>query len=102
MKRLGLCMAVLMPLLVPAALAQTKSGVDRFYILSCGEGVAGDISRWSGVDPGKSMDFADNCYLIHHAQGWICGTRALQTPLPPCPMGERPTIRAPFTGIGRR
>ncbi len=41
-----------------AASAQTKSTVDKLYILNCGEGVAGDISRWSpGVNVGKSMDF---------------------------------------------
>src|SRR5262249_34115224 len=40
-----------------------KAGVERLYILNCGEGVAGDISRWSpGVNVGKSMDFVDNCY----------------------------------------
>ena len=39
-----------------------KSGVEKLYILSCGEGVAGDISLWSpGVDEGKSMNFVDNC-----------------------------------------
>jgi hypothetical protein len=55
-----------------AASAQTKSGVDKLYILKCGEGVASDISRWSpGVNVGKSMDFADNCYIIHHTQGWL-------------------------------
>lgn len=48
-----------------AGFAQGKSGVDRLYILNCGEGVAGDISRWSpGVNVGKSIDFVDNCYLI--------------------------------------
>ena len=53
--------------------AQSGSpGVEKLYILNCGEGVAGDISRWSpGVNEGKSMDFADNCYLIKHAQGWF-------------------------------
>lgn len=55
------------------AMAQSgKSGVERLYVLNCGEGVAGDISRWSpGVNEGKSMDFVDNCYLIKHAQGWF-------------------------------
>ena len=49
-----------------------KSGVEKLYILNCGEGVAGDISRWSpGLNEGKSMDFVDNCYLIKHAQGWF-------------------------------
>ncbi|MGB7121446.1 MAG: N-acyl homoserine lactonase family protein, partial [Bradyrhizobium sp.] len=48
-----------------------QAGVEKLYILNCGEGVAGDISRWSpGVNEGKSMDFVDNCYLIKHSQGW--------------------------------
>ncbi len=52
--------------------AQAQSGVERLYILNCGEGVAGDISRWSpGINEGKSMDFVDNCYLIKHVQGWF-------------------------------
>jgi glyoxylase-like metal-dependent hydrolase (beta-lactamase superfamily II) len=42
------------------------------YILNCGEGVTSDISRWSpGVNEGKSMEFADNCYLIKHPRGWF-------------------------------
>src|SRR5437016_11927289 len=58
--------------LTPASLQGATSGVERLYILNCGEGIAGDISRWSpGVNVGKSMDFADNCYLIRHAQGWL-------------------------------
>ena len=49
-----------------------KPGIEKLYILNCGEGVAGDISRWSpGVNEGKSMDFVDNCYLIKHSQGWF-------------------------------
>ena len=48
------------------------TGVQRLYVLNCGEGVAGDIGRWSpGVNEGKSMAFVDNCYLIKHAQGWM-------------------------------
>ena len=53
---------------VPAC-AQSKAGVEKLYILNCGEGTAGDISRWSpGVNEGKSMPFVDNCYLIKHAR----------------------------------
>ncbi len=49
-----------------------SSGVEKLYVLNCGEGVAGDISRWSpGVNEGKSMDFVDTCYLIKHRQGWF-------------------------------
>jgi ABC-type polysaccharide/polyol phosphate export permease len=32
-----------------SAAAWAQSGVDRLYILNCGEGVAGDISRWNPV-----------------------------------------------------
>ena len=49
-----------------------KPGVEKLYILNCGEGTGSDVSRWSpGVDEGKSIDFVDNCYLIKHAQGWM-------------------------------
>jgi len=49
-----------------------RPGVEKLYILNCGEGVAGDISRWSpGLNEGKSMNFVDSCYLIRHAQGWF-------------------------------
>ena len=50
----------------------TAAGVDKLYILDCGDGHAPDQSRWSpGVDVGVAMDISDNCYLIHHAQGWF-------------------------------
>ena len=40
----------------PQADRVAHSGLQRLYILNCGEGVAGDISRWSpGVNVGKSM-----------------------------------------------
>ncbi|HLN08848.1 MAG TPA: N-acyl homoserine lactonase family protein [Xanthobacteraceae bacterium] len=53
--------------------AQTAtSGVDRLYVLDCGTGHAADQSRWSpGVNVGKPFDISGNCYLIHHAQGYL-------------------------------
>jgi len=74
MKRaIGLAAGVLLALLAAVkADAQTSKGVEKLYILNCGEGKAGDISRWSpGVNEGQSMDFVDNCYLIKHAQGFM-------------------------------
>jgi N-acyl homoserine lactone hydrolase len=54
-----------------SASAQT-SGVERLYVLDCGEAHAPDQSRWSpGVNVGKPIDISDNCYLIHHKQGWM-------------------------------
>jgi glyoxylase-like metal-dependent hydrolase (beta-lactamase superfamily II) len=56
----------------PTSHAQPSPGVERLYILYCGEGTAGDISLWSpGVNVGKSMELSVNCYLIKHAQGWL-------------------------------
>ncbi|RXH01082.1 N-acyl homoserine lactonase family protein [Bradyrhizobium zhanjiangense] len=57
----------------PSALAQSeKTGVERLYVLNCGEGTAGDISRWTpGLNEGKTMDFVDTCYLIKHSKRWF-------------------------------
>jgi N-acyl homoserine lactone hydrolase len=80
------------PGLVQHASAQAgKSGVERLYVLNCGEGVAGDISRWSpGVNVGKSMDFVDNCYLIKHGQGWLLWDTGLADAIAAMPEGQRP------------
>src|SRR5712664_232883 len=72
--------------------AQTsKIGVEKLYVLNCGEGVAGDISRWSpGVNEGKSMDFVDNCYLIKHAQGWFLWDTGIPDAVAAMPNGLAP------------
>jgi glyoxylase-like metal-dependent hydrolase (beta-lactamase superfamily II) len=68
------------------------SGVQRLHILNCGEGVAGDISRWSpGVNVGKSMEFSDNCYLIRHAQEWLLWDTGVPDSVANLPDGLRPT-----------
>jgi glyoxylase-like metal-dependent hydrolase (beta-lactamase superfamily II) len=76
-----------------AASAQSASaaGVERLYILNCGEGVAGDISRWSpGVNEGKSMDFVDNCYLIKHSTGWMLWDTGVADAIANMPDGLKP------------
>ena len=92
MKRSSVCIAALaaLSLFAAAASAQTKSGVDKLYILNCGEGVAGDISRWSGVNVGKSMDFAENCYLMHHTQGWLLWDTGITDAIAAMPNGQAP------------
>lgn len=70
---------------------EAQSGIQRLYILNCGEGVAGDISRWSpGVNVGKSMDFVDNCYLIRHAKGWLLWDTGVPDAVAAMPDGLRP------------
>src|SRR5580700_9220613 len=93
MKTSGVVIAALAALsfFAAAASAQTKSGVDKLYILNCGEGVAGDISRWSpGVNVGKSMEFADNCYLIHHTEGWLLWDTGVADAIAAMPDGQAP------------
>jgi|SRR5690348_1801623 len=93
MKRARVCVAALAALSISALAtsAQTKSGLDKLYILNCGEGVAGDISRWSpGVDIGKSMDFVDNCYLMHHQQGWLLWDTGIADAIAAMPNGQAP------------
>ena len=71
--------------------AQSQPGLERLYILNCGEGVAGDISRWSpGVNEGKSMDFVDSCYLLKHSQGWLLWDTGVADAIAAMPDGQRP------------
>src|SRR4249919_3074585 len=75
----------------PAPAQATKPGIERLYILNCGEGVAGDISRWSpGVNVGKSMAFVDSCYLIRHRQGWLLWDTGLSDAIAAMPDGLHP------------
>src|ERR1700694_5533681 len=56
----------------PGFTQATKPGVDKLYVLDCGVGSAPDQSRWSPrVNVGKQLDVSGNCYLIHHAQGYL-------------------------------
>jgi N-acyl homoserine lactone hydrolase len=74
MRSISLAGAVAVTLLLAAAPSQAQSaaGLERLYVLDCGQGHAGDQSRWSpGVNVGKPLDLSDNCYLLHHAQGWL-------------------------------
>jgi N-acyl homoserine lactone hydrolase len=53
--------------------------VDRLYVIDCGWGHVVDQSLGSpGVNVGVPIDFADNCYLIHHRTAgyllWDTGT----------------------------
>jgi N-acyl homoserine lactone hydrolase len=68
-----------------------QAGVEKLYILNCGEGVAGDISRWSpGVNEGQSMPFVDNCYLIKHSQGWFLWDTGIPDAVAAMPNGLAP------------
>lgn len=77
--------------LVSPSRSQNKSGVEKLYIINCGEGVSGDISRWSpGVNVGKPQAFADSCYLIKHAQGWFLWDTGITDAIAAMPQGQAP------------
>jgi len=49
-------------------------GVERMYVLYCGEGNATDKARWTpGVaeNVNKPITLSNSCYLIKHAKGWM-------------------------------
>jgi glyoxylase-like metal-dependent hydrolase (beta-lactamase superfamily II) len=93
MSRITLALAVAaLALSGQTAFAQSeKSGVEKLYIMNCGEGVAGDIGRWSpGVNEGQSMDFVDTCYLIKHKQGWFLWDTGIPDAVAAMPNGLAP------------
>src|SRR3954468_1681368 len=75
-----------------AALAQSeKTGVEKLYVLNCGEGTAGDIARWTpGLNEGKTMDFVDSCYLVKHAKGWFLWDTGIADAVAAMPNGLTP------------
>jgi len=75
----------------PSLAQAQKPGVDRLYILACGEGRAGDQSRWSpGVNVGQPFDMVDNCYLIHHGQGYLLWDTGVADAIAALPEGQPP------------
>jgi N-acyl homoserine lactone hydrolase len=64
-----------MPILLLLAACATpteKTGIERMYVINCGENHTNDVSRWTpGVNVGKPGVFGNHCYLIKHAQGWM-------------------------------
>jgi glyoxylase-like metal-dependent hydrolase (beta-lactamase superfamily II) len=94
MYRASVLVAALLSVVMPVESGRAQSdkpGVEKLYILNCGEGVAGDISRWSpGINEGKSMDFVDTCYLIKHSQGWFLWDTGLDDAVAAMPNGLAP------------
>ena len=52
--------------------APPQGGVQRLYVLYCGEARIPDLSPWSpGFHVGEAAVFSDNCYLIRHGKDWM-------------------------------
>jgi N-acyl homoserine lactone hydrolase len=63
---------VVMGAVVGAGIGAASAGVEKLYVLDCGQNIGKDQSRWSpGVNEGKAIEFSDNCYLIRHDKGLL-------------------------------
>jgi glyoxylase-like metal-dependent hydrolase (beta-lactamase superfamily II) len=73
----GLLLLLMALSCVTAARSQPKgqsaaSGVQRLYVLYCGEAHIADLSPWSpGFRVGEPAVFSNNCYLIQHGKDWL-------------------------------
>jgi glyoxylase-like metal-dependent hydrolase (beta-lactamase superfamily II) len=64
------------------------SGVERLYVLDCGEAQIPDLSPWSpGFNVNTRATFSDNCYLIKHAKGWMLWDSGYPDALADLPQG---------------
>jgi glyoxylase-like metal-dependent hydrolase (beta-lactamase superfamily II) len=69
----------------------SRPTVERLYVLDCGEGMAGDLSRWTpGMNAGQQMPFVDNCYLIRHKRGWLLWDTGVADAVAAMPDGLKP------------
>ncbi|MEA2860195.1 MAG: N-acyl homoserine lactone hydrolase [Methylobacteriaceae bacterium] len=91
MKAAFVLLTTVLALATAPALAQNKSGVEKLYVINCGEGVAGDLSRWTpGLNVGKQQDFVDNCYLIKHGADWLIWDTGVTDAIAAMPAGQPP------------
>lgn len=71
--------------------AQPGSGLDKLYILNCGEGSTPDVSRWTpGANVDQPKDFVDTCYLLHHGQDWMLWDTGVTDTIAAMPQGQSP------------
>jgi len=72
----------------PASPPRGTSGIERLYVLYCGDIALNDASSFT---PGASGPGAlsDTCYLIKHAQGWVLWDTGLPDSLVAMPDGMK-------------
>jgi len=69
---------------------EVKYGVDRLYVIDCGDGSGPDESRWTpGANVGTPVDFPGHCYLIHHTQAWFLWDTGIDDAVAQLPNHER-------------
>ena len=92
--RLAAMLIAVLALASPAFAA----GLERLYVIDCGQVLAPDQSRWSpGVNVGKPIENSDNCYLIRHERGLLLWDTGY-----PDALADRPGGNVGPTGTSRR
>jgi glyoxylase-like metal-dependent hydrolase (beta-lactamase superfamily II) len=91
MKTIALALVSFLGLLAhpQAGFAQpAKPGIERVYVLYCGDIALTDMGRFS---PGYSGPGAlsDTCYLIKHAQGWLLWDTGMPDAVASMPEGQK-------------
>jgi glyoxylase-like metal-dependent hydrolase (beta-lactamase superfamily II) len=88
MKTLSILAAALVTWLAAAPPASAQGGIERLYVLYCGDIALNDMGRFS---PGYSGpgELSVTCYLVKHAQGWLLWDTGLGDAVASMPAGQK-------------
>jgi N-acyl homoserine lactone hydrolase len=88
MASLGGALLALMVSIAPAQAQAPRSGLERMYVLYCGDIALTDMGRFS---PGYSGPGAlsSTCYLFKHTQGWLLWDTGLPDAIASMPEGQK-------------
>jgi len=88
MKPLSLLFALAAGFGVVSNSAMAQNGIERFYVLYCGEIALNDMGRFSPGFTGPGT-LSDTCYLIKHRQGWLLWDTGLGDAVADKPEGQK-------------
>jgi glyoxylase-like metal-dependent hydrolase (beta-lactamase superfamily II) len=74
--------------IAPGFAQSPKPGIERMYVLYCGEILLSDMGRFSPGFTGPGT-LSSTCYLIKHAQGWLMWDSGLPDAIAKMPEGQK-------------
>jgi N-acyl homoserine lactone hydrolase len=74
--------------IAPGFAQSPKPGIERMYVLYCGEILLNDMGRFSPGFSGPGT-LSSTCYLIKHAQGWLMWDSGLPDAIAKMPEGQK-------------
>lgn len=95
--RKAAALAALLLLTSCAGTTGPSTGVERMYVINCGENHVGDLARFTTpADAGKPRVFSNHCYLIRHARGWMLWDTGNPDRLAAMPEGFKSPVATAF------